>query len=127
MAMTTSDNDHEALAALRKANEVIKGEKLTWQDVLSQDSGRTINLTLHRTAPAPYQTDENWVAPHLKDKVTIDLMFRCIYAQPRGTNEEFWQFVDSVHNRWQKHGNLTQGQYAAIKNSYLRTVRASAS
>jgi hypothetical protein len=34
MMLTTSDNDHEALSALRKANAIIKKAKQTWQDVV---------------------------------------------------------------------------------------------
>ncbi len=34
MMMTTSSFDHESLSALRKANELLKVNKLNWQDVL---------------------------------------------------------------------------------------------
>ncbi len=36
MALTTSDNDGEALAALRKANAILKRGGLTWQALLFQ-------------------------------------------------------------------------------------------
>jgi hypothetical protein len=32
--LTTSDNDHEALVAIRKANELLKKDNKTWTDVL---------------------------------------------------------------------------------------------
>lgn len=34
MMMTTSTNDGEALAALRKANQILKELKLSWHEVL---------------------------------------------------------------------------------------------
>jgi len=41
MAMTTSENDNEALVAMRMANKMLKESKLTWKQVLdhAQDSG----------------------------------------------------------------------------------------
>lgn len=123
MMMTTSDNDHEALAALRMANALISKEKVTWGEVLAA-GGSTMTITLHRHAPQPhsYQTDESWVAPHLRDKVTIELMFRGVFAQPRSSHE-VWQFLDSIHAKWQKHGVLTQGQYQALRRCYQRATR----
>jgi hypothetical protein len=40
----------------------------------------------------------------------IDLMFRAIYAQPRTGSEDFWRWVDDVHNWWESCGSLTQPQ-----------------
>ena len=126
MGLTTSNNDHEALAALRKANEIILGEKSTWAEVLAQAAANHVTVTVNRynnmaTGGDPH---EEWIAPHLKDKVTIDLMFRGVFTQPRSSNEEFWQFMDSIHHRWRTHGNLSQGQYMALKRSYQRVVKA---
>jgi hypothetical protein len=36
MNLTQSDNDNEALAALRKANSMLKHSKLTWKDILDE-------------------------------------------------------------------------------------------
>ncbi len=119
--MTTSDNDGEALNALRMANKMLAAEKLTWDEVLAA-TGSQVNINIgYKRGPyaEPYKAEADWVAPHLRDAVIIDLMFRTIYAQPRN-NDEFFQFVDSVHNRWQKHGNVTQGQYQALQRSYQR-------
>lgn len=124
MGLTTSTNDHEALSALRKANEIIKGEKLTWNDLLAEAPMRQVTVTVNRyPTHQPYQSDGDWVSPHLKDKVMIDLMFRGVFAQPRSSNEEFWQFMDSIHQRWVTHGNLTQNQYNALKRSYQRVAK----
>lgn len=124
LGLTTSSSDGEALSALRKANEIIAGENMTWEEVLAQPVGNVVNITLTRGAPqAHYKQTDDWVAPHLKDKVTIDLMFRAIYTQPRTGNEDFWQWVDNVHNHFNQHGQLTVGQYQAIQKCYRRAVR----
>lgn len=119
--MTTSENDGEALNAMRMANKLLTAEKATWEEVLASRAAPSFTMTVtRRDAPAPYKAEDGgWIAPHLKDKVIIDLMFRTIYSQPR-SNEEFFQWVDSVHNRWQTHGNVTQAQYAALQRSYQR-------
>lgn len=122
LAMTTSTNDHEALAALRLANAMLTREKLSWEQALAAPE-RTVTVTVSRQ-PEPYKAEENWSSPHLSDKVMIDLMFRAIYAQPRSGNEEFWQFMDSIHQRWQQFGSLSPGQYQALRNCYRRAVRA---
>lgn len=126
MGLTTSSSDGEALSALRKANEIIAGEKLTWAEVLAQQ-GSVINISLARTPPqSAYKGGDEWAPPHLHDKVTIDLMFRAIFAQPRGANEEFWQWVDSVHQWYLDHHSLTSAQYEAIRKCYGRALRAGA-
>lgn len=122
MAMTTSDHDPEALAALRMANAMLVKEKLTWAEVLAP--GTVVNIGLGRNNFRAPATDEDWVPPHLQDKPVIEMMFRAVYAQPRSDNEEFWQFMDSIHHRWETYGNLSQGQYNGLRNSYKRCVRA---
>lgn len=127
MGLTTSTNDHEALSALRKANEIIKGEKLTWNDLLAEAPMRQVTVTVNRyPTHQPYQSDGDWVSPHLKDKVMIDLMFRGVFAQPRSSNEEFWQFMDSIHHWFEEHKSLTQRQFNALRTCYQRVARASA-
>lgn len=113
LALTASDKDGEALAAVRMANRILAMEGLTWLEVISPVPTTRVTVTA-------YKAEEDWVPPHLKDKVTIEIMFRAVYAQPRSDNEEFWQFMDSIHHRWNKYQNLTQGQYTALKRSYQR-------
>lgn len=122
LAMTTSDTDPEALSAIRMANALLTREGVTWAEVL-QDAPASLNIVLQRT-PYKDETDEKWVAPHLKDAVIIDLMFRILYAQPRSGSEDFWRWVDDVHAKWKQYGSLTPGQYEALRRCYNRTKRA---
>ena len=64
LALTTSLNDNEALAAIRKANEIVEGAGLTWDQVLlpiadavSPHVSVTINRFLH---PEFYAAAEEW-------------------------------------------------------------------
>lgn len=124
MGLTTSSSDGEALSALRKVNEILAGEKLSWAEVLAPQ-GSVVNITLQHTPPqSHYKAEEDWVAPHLKDKVTIDLMFRAIFSQPRTGNEGFWQWMDSVHQWYQEHGSLTPKQYQPLRQCYQRSLRS---
>lgn len=123
LALSTSDNEHEALGCLRAANRLIKAENLTWADVLAGPE-KTFRVVVQRE---PYTAEENWQPPHLKDKVMIDLMFRTVYAQPRTGNEDFWRWLDDVHHKYETYGSLTHGQFNGLRNSYRRCIRTSAS
>lgn len=68
LALTTSPNDSEALSAMRKANEIIKGEGLTWDEVLVQiaDAVSVVNIHVQRgnfVAPEFYAAMEEWNRP----------------------------------------------------------------
>lgn len=120
MLMTTSDSDGEALNALRMANKMMAEEGVRWPDVLQAE--RKVTVTVSRKpwdagAPA-YRPDEDWIAPHLKDAVTIGLMFKTIYGTQM--TDDFKVFVDNVHERWKKFGSLTPNQYSAIRRCYTR-------
>lgn len=119
LQMTTSTNDSEALAAIRKANEIIKGENLQWEDVLAGGGGSTISI--HFARPEP--TNESWVAPHLRDKVMIDLMFRGVYTMPRTGSEEWWRQLDKIHQSFIEHAVLTPQQYQLVSRAYQRVTK----
>jgi hypothetical protein len=121
LGMTSSEHDGEALNAMRMANDLVKAAGKTWEDVLTTEN--VVNITLQRRQPAPFKAEEDWSPPHLTDKVLIDAMFRAIYAQPRSDNEEFWQWVDSVHQQWLDRKRLTPGQYQAVRRCYSRVIR----
>jgi hypothetical protein len=121
MAMTTSDKEPEVLAAISLANALLKRENLTWGDVFN-DVPQGMRITIQRNATRQDEDLSPSNAPHLRDKVTIDLMFRTIYQQPRSDNEGYWQWLDNVHEKWMRYGRLTQGQYNGVRNSYQRVV-----
>lgn len=123
LALTTSDNDGEALNAMRKANAYIRSWDKTWEDVLTTE--RVVNISLRTPQQDVYKGDDaDWDPPHLRDKVVIDTMFRAIYAQPRSDNHEFWNFMDSVHQQWLNKKRLTAGQFNAVRRCYSRVRKA---
>lgn len=123
LAMTTSTHDGEALNAIRKANEMIKGEKLTWDEVLVQVTGTVINIkTTRYPTNEQYTPTEDWVPPHLRDPNIIEMLFRTVYAKiTPGT--EFAGVVDSWHQWWKDKGMLTPKQYMALRSAYNRASR----
>lgn len=122
LAMTTSNHDGEALSAVRKANDILKSENLTWSDLLGQAREVTITVTRHAAPTTVYEPTESWTPPHLKDKVTLDLMFRTLFDHvPPGY--EFREFLDSVHAWYRKHGSVTAKQYQALRNAYVRVSK----
>lgn len=64
LALTASPNDNEALAAMRKANEIMKGEDLTWAELLASDNLRAphVTVTVSRGFAHPefYAAMEEW-------------------------------------------------------------------
>lgn len=128
LALTTSDNDAEALSAMRKANEIIKGENLTWAELVTIEAQPLVSITVQRHAPTAGTVDgddKDWQPPHLREARIIDPMFQAIYSQPRTGNEEFWQWLDSVHEQWRTKSRLTPNQYNAVRRCYNRTRRHS--
>jgi hypothetical protein len=121
LELTGRDIDAEALAFMRKANE------------MAYAAGGWMEVLCPKPEPGPFgmqqkdfqqDKDGDWSPPHLTDKTIIETMFRAIYAQPRSDNEEFWQWVDSVHQFWLERHRLTPKQYSSIRKCYVRAVRS---
>lgn len=130
LALTTSDTDGEALAAIRRANYILKEAGLDWASVLAPQ--HVVNIRVASNNPPPgafgmnpedFKPDEDWIAPHLKDRVIIETMFRAIYSQPRTGNDEFWEWLDSVDHHFRTYDQLTANQYQALRRCYLRACR----
>lgn len=130
LALTASDHDHEALSAMRMANAMVKAAGVTWDELLAPPQN-VIAVTIQRNPPwqdmtprpSPQQ-DGDWTAPHLSDKPTIELMFKTIEAQQRlPGSEHFFGWVANVKARFERHGNVTQREYDALRRSYSRAVK----
>jgi hypothetical protein len=117
MARTTSDNDHEALAALRAANALLKEESLTWERVLS----RSINV-IQEVEQAP--DDDTYRHHHgapSKSRVQVMLDAALLAEAERKAasiprlSRRSREFVESIHTFFEEKGYLTDGQRDAIK------------
>jgi hypothetical protein len=117
MMMTTSDNDQEALTAIRKANRILKMAQVTWDDMLK---------ALYASAAPPPRPEPEWQNVNAteqratgKKRYTnekeINSFFDRIFA--RDMSGDFEEFAMSVHLWWKDKGFLTERQYNAIKKS----------
>lgn len=109
MMMTTSDQDHEALVALRKANSYLASMNRNWEEILR---GKVIiKGGVNQEPPSPYvqHTDER----------EIDGMFE-VLMRTVPMRSSFRDFVEDVHQYWEKRGYLTDAQYKALKRAMER-------
>jgi len=62
LAMTTSNHDGEALSAIRRANEILAGENLTWTELLGPGALQHVTVTVSRGFAHPefYAAMEEW-------------------------------------------------------------------
>ncbi len=58
LSLTRSSNDGEALAALRKCNDMLKQHRLNWDDVLRGEGDRSVKATPRNNRPSPSRTFE---------------------------------------------------------------------
>lgn len=126
MGLTTSDQDGEALNAIRMANKLLAAEKTTWSEILGTER-QNIRISITRSPmQETYQSEENWCPPHLKDQVVLNQMFGVIYKGLGPADTGFKEFIDSVHKYYRTHGAVTNGQYQALRRAYNRASRATA-
>jgi hypothetical protein len=110
MMMTTSDQDHEALVALRKANAIIAGMNNNWEEVL-RGKVKVVGIAQQQSYNATYV--------HHTNATEIDAMFETLLRTvPRQSS--FRDFVEDVHGYWENRGYLTDAQYKALKRAMER-------
>ena len=100
MGQTASENDHEALAALRAANRVLATNALTWERVLS----RTVNV-IAEVEEAPDALDQG---------ADGDLIEQARRATERSNNGR--NFVNSVSEQFHEKGFITVKQRIALRD-----------
>jgi hypothetical protein len=61
LALTASSQTSEALAAMRKANEIVTGAGLTWGQVLASGNRVTVTVMRNELRPEAYEPEEPWV------------------------------------------------------------------
>lgn len=111
MALTTSSNDAEALAALRRANAVLTAAHLTWPEVL----GRTV------TVEAGYEyVGGNGAGFRAATRSGADyaheVMDRAIALDAEGKLTEGQRaFVSDLQRHLDRSGYLTDNQLAALR------------
>jgi len=114
MSMTTSDNDGEALIAIRKANKILREAKVSWQELLDAAA------TQQRLPPQPEPDwqNVNTRVERYSNKFEIDGMFNRAFA--KNNTNDFEEFLSSVHIWWLDKGWLSEKQYRVVKRAAER-------
>lgn len=110
MNLTTSDQDGEALVALRKANAVLMESNINWEQLLRskvsvKDAG---------------QNQTTYKGRQFTNTAEIDAMFDALFKKIPTTSSFRTGFLDDVHKWWEEKGFLTEKQYNAVLKSYER-------
>lgn len=110
MQQTTSDNDHEALSALRKANDLLKADGVDWDRVFA----RTVQV-INEFEAAP--DDGEWLIDSSKlwrqqSATRIDAAFEVLGRKElRGEAEDF---IASLQEQWLTRRSLSEKQQEAL-------------
>ena len=105
MSLTTSENDGEALAALRAANKIIAASGTSWQRIFDR------LVTIENPIEAAVDED----AVRRVDKASVDVAFEAALAKvPPG---RFRDFLLDLEAKWQRTNYLTPDELAAVENA----------
>jgi hypothetical protein len=133
--MTGSSFDGEAIAAMRKANQLLKEANVTWKDIIKPaPTARQIHQSTYQGNPvrpdyehfaSPRSWDDRRAA---SDKVKVDrqeqitAMFDKIFKHPSFTlsKPEYREMIHSIHRQWSGSGKMTDKQRSVIENAFLR-------
>jgi hypothetical protein len=125
--LTTSDNDNEALLALRNAQKILKTENASWEFLLS---GRTVCRDLpnqkqeryEKTASNKLDLKKTPIAPRgkeaKKDFNAIKQLFH--FLDEKTLQPEQAKFVKSLHSYWVLHGRLSEKQEKCLQGICVR-------
>lgn len=100
MNLTMSDNDHEALLALKKANSMLKTHRLHWNDLFKE-----------KEQPKSSPKAET---PKTK-KITIEEIFEDVLGVVSGST---LSFVESLQTYYEDHRTLSQKQLETLLKIY---------
>lgn len=117
MGMTFSDQDGEALNAIRKANAMLAKHNLDWYDVL----GRAVNGAADpppqpQPQPKPAYQGERAEAPKAQpNKLSIEEQIRRAFDELRGNlHGSFETFINSLETQFRDKGDLSIDQRRAL-------------
>lgn len=124
MMLTTSDQDGEALSALRMANKMLRASGKNWEAFIAgkKDDTRALHLENARlrnelvTLRDEVMRLQSRVAPPpSSDGPTISHMLSHCQRHVKGSAADF---IDSLADAYEKWGRLTPRQYAALNKFY---------
>lgn len=114
LMLTQSDQDFEALAALRKANAMLAAQNMNWEEFI------TNRITWREERKDPDSKKESKPKGKLyTDEDEINEYFDTLLTTV-SPNDSFFEFIQSVHEWWMDKGFLTERQYEVIKSAARR-------
>lgn len=132
MMMTTSPHDGEVLTAIRKANAILAGQNLNWEEFIMQMGAAPA------PEPEPFVNHDEWSDVGVKTRSKrghdtsssqntyggpgVDKIFDSLLNEFH-LADSFKEFVEDVQRYYQDKGYITQRQYEALKNAYGKRRR----
>jgi len=117
LMMTTSENDNEALVAIRKANGVLAEMDITWEGYLEGKLKEKVNNS-YKGYEENHKKESYKKAKKAKkytDEEEIELMFKIVLMGVKGS---FADFIISIYDWWIDNRFLTEKQYEALCKAY---------
>lgn len=122
MMMTTSENDGEALNALRKANKILATSNMSWEQLLMKSLAAP-----QQTARPPPRPEPNWdnvpqpqpAGPGRRRRYTDRKEINHLFSLALRNNlpENYLAKVMGIRQWWDDHQFLSERQYNAIKQA----------
>lgn len=101
--LTQSQNDHEALVAIRKANQLLACLNLNWEQFLGV--ARKLDEDPKKEA----------------SDASIDKMFEAVKSRLQEQGSDALSFIEDIEVFYIKTGKLTPKQLSALKKFYAHT------
>ncbi len=98
LALTQSDNDHEALLAARKANAILKSNNTMWHELIEQ-------------------------SPQIQEEAEITIKEMLHYLLSRENAEKAYNFFKGLNKNYVKKGHLSERQLLALMKCYASAQR----
>lgn len=125
LMMTQSNNDHEALVAIRKANQLLAVHNLNWEQYLGVAKKMDMDEQEFSEPPDPDSEDpENYKPKKRKSQFEKTAeMIALVKRHLQRTGSDSISFVESLEQGLLKWGSLTEKQMAALKKFHKNASR----
>lgn len=119
LRLTTSDNDNEALQAVRTANLMLISNDLVWDDVVGSSNKRDFDDLydddFYPDPPPPPEPRRDKVSGA---HVLQTLKMTCTMVDEEGEDHSAFTFVHSVSDFYKRRKYLTQKQWDVLQRIY---------
>lgn len=119
MNLTLSDNDHEALNALRMANKIVRDNGQMWNSMLKCPGEKF--CTHAKPVPPPVAPVWRPAATPDRNIVTIVEMIDELLME-HTLNSGTRKFIEDLEEFYDEHGRLSDKQYSVLRNIYETTA-----